>query len=156
MTNVLLTPQGPPLSVGGMGDPSVATTPGPAVLFATPAIPATSGDVGRGSAPETPEAESTVATASNRPLAYREAGADWHQLGYEAVDHWEGLSPELRQRLIADRTAQLSREEYSTTTDGASASMITSNWTYFGSPRMYRVAGELRELAEVLAEITGG
>ncbi|SMY00313.1 hypothetical protein [Brevibacterium antiquum] len=151
MTIVLLTPQGPPLSVGSMGDPSVATTPGPAVLFTTPA---TSGDVGRGSAPETPEAESTVATASNRPLAYREAGADWHQLGYEAVDHWEGLSPELRQRLIADRTAPLSREEYSTTTDGASASMITSNWTYSGSPRMYCVAGELRELAEVLAEIT--
>ncbi|SDR80169.1 hypothetical protein SAMN04489751_0495 [Brevibacterium sandarakinum] len=150
MTNVLLTPQGPPLSVGDMGDLSVAATPGPAVLFASPA---TSGDVSPGSAPETPEAESTVATASNRPLAYREADADWHELGYEAADHWEGLSPELRDRLIADRTAKLSREEYSVTTSGASASMITSNWTYSGSPRMYRIAGELRELAEVLAEI---
>lgn len=92
---------------------------------------------------------------SNRPLAYRATGADWHELGYEAADHWEGLSSALRQRLIADRTAQLSREEYSVTTSGASASMITSNWTYSGSPRTYRVAGELRELAEVLAEITG-
>lgn len=95
-----------------------------------------------------------MAAASNRPLAYREAGADWHELGYEAANHWEGLSPELRRRLIADRTAQLSREEYSATTNGASASMITSNWTYSGTPRLYRAAGELRELAEVLAEIT--
>ncbi|MCF2571366.1 hypothetical protein [Brevibacterium sp. UCMA 11754] len=152
MTNVLLTPQDPPLSVGGMGDPRVAAAPGPAVLFANSA---TSGEAGQASAPETSQTGSTLATGSNRPLAYREAGADWHELGYEAADHWEGLSPGLRQRLIADRTAQLSREEYSATTSGASASMITSNWTYSGSPRMYRVAGELRELAEVLAEITG-
>lgn len=151
MTNVLLTPQGPPLSVGDMGDPSVAATPGPAVLFASPA---TSGEVGQDSVPETSQDKSTVATTSSRPLAYREAGADWHELGYEATDHWQGLSPELRQRLIAGRTAQLSHQEYSVTTSGASASMITSNWTYSGSPRMYRIAGELRELAEVLAEIT--
>lgn len=151
MTNVLLTLQGPPLSVGGMEDPNVDTAPGPAVVFATPA---TSGEVGQGSAPQTPQAKSTVTILSNRPLAYREAGADWHQLGYEAADQWEGLSPELRQRLIAHRTAQLSHEEYTVTTNGASASMITSNWTYSGSPRRYRVAGELRELAEVLAEIS--
>lgn len=141
MTNVLLTSQGPPLSAGDLGDPNVASTPGPAVLFATPA---------------TAPAENTTATASNRPLAYREAGAEWHELGYEAADHWEGLAPELRQRVISDRTAQLSHEEYSVTTSGASASMITSNWTYSGSPRTYRIAGELRELAEVLAEITSG
>lgn len=139
MTNVLLTSQGPTLSADDLEDPNVASTPGPAVLFTTPA---------------TSQDETTMATGSNRPLAYREAGADWHALGYEASDHWEGLSPELRQRLIADRTAQLTREEYSATTRGASASMITSNWTYSGSPRMYRIAGELRELAEVLAEIT--
>lgn len=139
MTNVLLTSQGPPLSAGDLEDPDVASTPGPAVLFATLA---------------TRRAEDTMATGSNRPFAYREAGADWHELGYEAADHWEGLTPELRQRLITDRTAQLSREEYSVTTSGASASMITSNWTYSDSPRIYRVAGELRELAEVLAEIT--
>lgn len=90
---------------------------------------------------------------TNRPIAYRKPGGDWHELGYEASDHWEGLTSELRDRLIADRTAQVSREEYSATTKGASASMITSNWTYSGSPRTYRVAGELRELAEVLAEI---
>ncbi|MCF2588782.1 hypothetical protein [Brevibacterium sp. UCMA 11752] len=152
MTNVLLTPQGPPLSVDDTRDPRVAAAPGPAVLFANSAA---SGEIGQGSAPETSQARSALATGSNRPLAYREAGADWHELGYEAADHWKGLSPELRQRLIADRTAQLNREEYSVTTSGASASMITSNWTYTGSPRKYRVAGELRELAEVLAEITG-
>ncbi|MDN5895737.1 MAG: hypothetical protein L0H93_17145 [Nocardioides sp.] len=152
MTNVLLTPQGPPQSVGDLGDPSVTATPGPAVLFANSAA---SGELGQGSAPETSQAGSTLPTGSNRPVAYREAGVDWHELGYEAADHWEGLSPELRQRLISDRTSQLSREEYSVTTSGASASMITSNWTYTGSPRKYRVAGELRELAEVLAEITG-
>lgn len=139
MTNVLLTSQVPPLAAGDLGDPSVASTPGPAVLFATPA---------------SSQAENTVATGPNRPLAYREADADWHELGYEAADHWEGLSSELRQRLIATRTGQLSHEEYSVTTSGASASMITSNWTYSGSPRMYRIAGELRELAEVLAGIT--
>lgn len=138
MTNVLLTSQGPPLSAGDLEDPSVASTPGSAVLFATPANSPTDG---------------TVATGPNRPLAYREAGADWHELGYEAADHWEGLSPELRQRVIADRTAQLDRQEYSVTTSGASASMITSNWTHSGSPRKYRIAGELRELAEVLSEI---
>lgn len=142
MTNVLLTSQGPPQSAGDLEDPSVASPPGPAVLFVTPASSPTDGTV------------TTVATASNRPLAYREAGADWHELGYEAADHWVGLSPELRQRVIADRTAQLDREEYSVTTSGASASMITSNWTYSGSPRKYRIAGELRELAEVLSEIT--
>ncbi|MBM6590399.1 hypothetical protein [Brevibacterium sp. RIT 803] len=152
MTNVLLTPQGPPQSVGDLGDPSVAATQGPAVLFANSAI---SGEADQASAPETSQTGSNLATGSNRPLAYREVDADWHELGYEAADHWEGLSPELRQRLIADRTAKLSREEYSVTTSGASASMITSNWTYTGSPRVYRVAGELRELAEVFAVITG-
>ncbi|WP_231446175.1 hypothetical protein [Brevibacterium zhoupengii] len=151
MTKLLLTPQGPPQTVGTVADPIVTSAPGPAVLFSvSSARDESSTDAGI----EAPLAQDNDSALANRPIAYRESGGDWHDLGYEASDHWEGLTPELRDRLIADRTAQVSREEYSATTNGASASMITSNWTYSGSPRIYRIAGELRELAEVLAEIT--
>lgn len=150
MTKLLLTPQAPPQSVGDLGDPSVASTPGPAVLFSASS---TNDDSSNGAGIEATPAPDNASALNNRPIAYREPGGDWHELGYEASDHWEGLTSELRDRLIADRTAQVSREDYSATTKGASASMITSNWTYSGSPRTYRVAGELRELAEVLAEI---
>lgn len=149
MTNVLITPQTPPLPVGDMSDPTVASTPGPAVVFSPPS--ATGDDSHK--APVESSRQNASATLASRPIAYREAGGDWHELGYEAVDHWEGLSPELRERVIADRTAQASLEEYSAATNGGSASMITSNWVYSGSPRMYRIAGELRDLAEVVAEI---
>lgn len=149
MMTLLLTPQEPPLPIDDEVDPRIATTPGPAVIFSPPADRADS-DTDTIAASSVHDATPVLAY---RPVAYREAGADWHELGYEAADHWENLSPELRQRLIADRTAQLTREEYSATTAGASASMITSNWVYSGSPRRYRIAGELRELAEVVAEI---
>ncbi|GAA1866349.1 hypothetical protein [Brevibacterium marinum] len=147
MTNVLLTPQRPPLPVGGLDD--AASTPGPAVVFSSP----TDADVSGTEHREAPRRHDTESALAVRPVAYRESEGPWHQLGYEAADHWQGLSTELRERLIADRTAPLSVAEYSATTNGASASMITNNWVHSGSPRMYRVAGELRELTEVLAEI---
>ena len=82
MTNVLLTLQGPPLSVGDMEDPNVDTAPGPAVVFASPVA---SGDVGqRLSTSDVPGKEHRDHPV-HRPLAYREAGADWHQLGYQVA-----------------------------------------------------------------------
>lgn len=152
MTNVLLTPQHPPLPVGDLDDAHVASAPGPAVVFSSPSG---TGDSDADHS-EAPRPHNTEAALAGRPVAYREAEGTWHQLGYEAADHWQGLSPGLRERLIADRTAQLSAAEYSATTNGASASMITNNWVHSGSPRMYSVAGELRELTEVLAEIMTG
>lgn len=151
MTKLLLTPQGSPQVVDDEVESLAASTPGPAVVFSTTSA---TGESRRGADAEEPRPHDSASALTNRPIAYRESGRDWHELGYEAADHWEGLSPELRDRLIADRTAQLSRAEFSVTTSGASASMITSNWTYSGSPRVYRIAGELRELAEVLAEIS--
>ncbi|MCI4011425.1 hypothetical protein [Brevibacterium sp. ZH18] len=150
MTTLLLTAQEPPLPVDDETDPRVGATVGPAVLFAC----ATASGDNRVASTEYPRPHDAKPALANRPVAYREAGADWHELGYEAADHWENLSSELRERLIADRTAQVSVAEYSATTDGASASMITNNWVHSGSPRMYRIAGELRELAEVVAELS--
>ena len=151
MTKLLLTPQGSPQVVGDEVESLAASTPGPAVVFSTTSA---TGDSRRDADAEEPRPHDFASALNNRPIAYREAGADWHELGYEAADHWEGLSPELRDQLISDRTAHISLNEYSAATNGASASMITSNWTYSGSPRVYRIAGELRELAEVLAEIS--
>lgn len=151
MTKLLLTLQGPPRTVGAGADPIVASAPGPAALFST-SSPVS--DSSHSTVAEAPQVEDFASALANRPLAYREPSGDWHEIGYEAADHWEGLSPELQDRLLADRTAQLSRAEYSATTNGASASMITSNWTYSGNPRTYRLAGELRELAEVLAHLS--
>ncbi|MCM1013942.1 MULTISPECIES: hypothetical protein [unclassified Brevibacterium] len=162
MTSALIIPGTPPQAVTGLDDPMTVAAPGPAVLF-DDRIPAGRLDphAGRpsGSAAD-PEATAPEATAPaptvsvpERPLAYREAGRDWHVIGYEAADHWENLSPALRTRLLADRTAPLDVDEFKAMTNGASASMITNNWVRSGHPRQYRIAGELRDLAEVLARI---
>lgn len=167
MTSALIIPGSPPQAVTGLDDPMTVAAPGPAVLFddRTPAgrlDPSAGRPSGAAADPgaAAPEATAPEATATpptvtvpQRPLAYREAGRDWHVIGYEAADHWENLSPALRTRLLADRTAPLDVDEFKATTNGASASMITNNWVRSGHPRQYRIAGELRDLAEVLARI---
>lgn len=95
-----------------------------------------------------------AAVLANRPIAYREAGADWHELGYEAADHWTQMTRELRGRLGDDPMAMFDVAEFKVATNGGSASIITNNWIYSGSPRSYRVAGELREFVTVLGELT--
>ncbi|GAA1635468.1 MULTISPECIES: hypothetical protein [Brevibacterium] len=160
MTSALIIPGTPPQAVTGLDDPMTVAAPGPAVLFddRTPAgrlDPRAGRPSGAAAASEAtaPEAAPPTVTVPQRPLAYREGGRDWHVIGYEAADHWENLSPALRARLLADRTAPLDVDEFKATTNGASASMITNNWVRSGHPRQYRIAGELRDLAEVLARI---
>lgn len=124
--------------ISDLNDPVAAETAGPAVVFAA-----------EGAAMNSP----AEVLHSGRPQAYRESGGEWVHIGYEAADHWTQLTPELQRRLITDSKAQFNVEEFKTATNGGSASIITSNWVYSGSPRLYRVAGQLRELSEVLAEI---
>lgn len=56
--------------------------------------------------------------------------------------------------MLADRAAAFDVVEFKAITNGASASMITNNWVHTGHPRRYRIAGELRDLAEVVAAIS--
>lgn len=140
MTSLLLSPGQPPQPVIGIDDPRAVNAPGPAVIV-TPS--------------EEDAAAGRSAAPTSRPLAYREAGGQWHVIGSEAADHWSALSPELSDRLLADRAAGLDVEEFKAITNGASASMITNNWVHSGHPRRYRIAGELRELAEVVAALSG-
>ncbi len=148
MISLLLSLGNPPQLVTGMDDSGVDATAGPAVIVS-----------GEDELISTPASDGSLSVAdisalSARPLAYREADGQWHVIGYEAADHWSALSPDLRQRLLTDRTAVLDVEDFKTATNGASASMITKNWSYSGHPRRYRIAGELRELTEVLAAIS--
>jgi hypothetical protein len=129
--------------IDSLDDERARESSGPAVIFSTSeATPA----VDSSSFPEAgPEGE--------RPLAYHEAGGDWVKLGLEAADHWVQMGPELRSRLVEDHLATLDVAEFKQATNGASASMITNNWVHSGSPRVYRVAGQLREFVTVLGEL---
>lgn len=138
MTPMLLSPGNRPQPVSGIDDPLAAEAGGPALIVA--------GD-DAAALPESPD----PTTLSLRPLSFRERGGQWHEIGYEAADHWQALTPALRGRVLADRAAAFDVEEFKTTTNGASASMITNNWIHTGHPRRYRIAGELRDLAEVVA-----
>ncbi len=151
MTSMLLSAGNPPQFVTGMDDSRVVANEGPAiVLSGEDELMSTPGSEGSFSVADI----DSISTLDARPLAYREADGQWQVIGYEAADHWSALSPDLRRRLLADRTAVLNVEDFKATTNGASASMITKNWFYSGHPRRYRIAGELRELIEVLAAIS--
>ncbi|GAA0035627.1 MULTISPECIES: hypothetical protein [Brevibacterium] len=141
MTPMLLSPGNRPQPVSGIDDPLAAEAVGPALIVAADVAAAL---------PESPD----PTTLGLRPLSFRERGGHWQEIGYEAADHWQALAPALRARVLADRTAAFDVEEFKATTNGASASMITNNWIYSGHPRRYRIAGELRDLAEVVAAIS--
>lgn len=152
MTSVLLTAVDHPQFVDGTDDPNLAEAAGPAVLFDVGSA-ADDSDSGRGTGPEAPSVSACIDTPY-RPLAYREAGADWSDIDFEAADHWVQMGPELRRRLVEDHLATLDVSEFKVATNNGSASIITNNWVYSGSPRVYRVAGHLREFVTVLGELT--
>ncbi|WP_453985860.1 hypothetical protein [Brevibacterium casei] len=141
MTPMLLSPGNRPQPVTGIDDSLAAEAVGPALIVA--------GD-DAAALPVSPD----PTTLSLRPLSYRERGGQWQEIGYEAADHWQALSPALRSRVLADRAAAFDVVEFKAITNGASASMITNNWVHTGHPRRYRIAGELRDLAEVVAAIS--
>lgn len=131
MSSHLCIPGEKTRSVNGFDDPVVAATPGPAVLF---------------------DGDSDTEAIAGRPRAYREGARSWNDLDFEAADLWQALSEVVRQRLLADPRSSLDTAEFKAAT-GASASIISANWVYTGSPREYRVAGPLREFIEVLAKV---
>ena len=152
MTFVLLTAGDHRRFVDGTDDPNLAEAAGPAVLIAvdSSADDSNSGpDIGT----EAPSLNACI-DAPYRPLAYRESGADWSDIDFEAADHWVQMGPELRRRLVEDHLATLAVGEFKVATNNGSASIITNNWVYSGSPRTYRAAGRLRELITVLGELT--
>ena len=122
--------------------------PGPAVIVDAAAAPDSSGR-----ASETRQITGVIAS---RPLACREQDGAWVEVDFEAADHWTQMTDELRRRLIDDTRATLDVKEFKQATNGASASLITNNWVYSGTPRVYRVAGRLREFVAVLGELTRG
>lgn len=124
--------------ISDLNDPVAAETAGPAVVF---------------SVEDAATSSPAEVLHSGRPQGYREPGGVWVHIGYEAADHWTQLTLELQRRLITDSKTQLNVGEFKTATNGGSASIITNNWVYSGSPRLYRIAGQLRELTEVLGEI---
>lgn len=134
MTSHLRIPGEQSRLVDGLDDPAVEAIGGPAVMV---------------------DGDPAAAATAGRPRAYREQGRTWTDLDFEAADHWQALSEDIRQRLLADPRSALDTAEFKAAT-GASASIISANWVYTGHPREYRVAGPLREFIEVLAEVLAG
>ncbi|WP_166970786.1 hypothetical protein [Brevibacterium atlanticum] len=156
MTPILLTVGGRPQFVDGTHDPRLAEAAGPAVLLDVDSVAEDDSNSSPGPDSDTnPEAPSLsdCISAPNRPLAYREAGADWTDIDFEAADHWVQMGPALRRRLGEDHLATLDVSEFKVATNGGSASIITNNWVHSGSPRVYRVAGRLREFVTTLGEL---
>jgi hypothetical protein len=148
MTSVLLTAGDRPQFVHWPDDPILTEATGPAVLLdVDSAADDSSSDSGALSL-------SACIDAPHRPLAYREAGSDWVDIDFEAADHWVQMGPELRRRLGEDHLATFDVAEFKVATNSASASIITNNWVYSGSPRTYRAAGRLREFITVFGELT--
>src|SRR5699024_12838744 len=98
----------------------------------------------------------TTGLVAARPLASREQHGDWLELDAEAADHCTQLTDDLRGRLIDDTQASLDVNEFKQATDGASTSIITNNWVYSGPPRVYRIAGRLRDFVAVLGDLPRG
>lgn len=80
MTPMLLSPGNRPQPVTGIDDSLAAEAVGPALIVA--------GD-DAAALPVSPD----PTTLSLRPLSYRERGGQWQEIGYEAADHWQALSP---------------------------------------------------------------
>lgn len=119
-------------TVESLDDESALAQPGPAVIVSSP----------------------EAGSEEERPLAYREVGGEWTEVDVEAADHWVQMGPDLRSRLVEDPLATLDVSEFKQATNGGSASIITNNWVYSGSPRTYRIAGRLREFVTVLGALT--
>lgn len=145
MPFLLLSPSQAPLPIASVDDDLARSQHGPAVIItATEAASPTATD------------DSTAADFPplGRPVAFREAGGDWTEIGFEAADHWVQMGSDLRSRLVEDHLATLNVAEFKQATNGGSASIITNNWVYSGSPRVYRVAGELRDFVTVLGQLS--
>lgn len=152
MPFLLLSPNGAPQQIASAEDDVARAQPGPAVIFSFPEAPPSPAD---GTVAEAALALDAAA-GRGRPVALRELGGAWVEVGFEAADHWVQMSDELRSRLVADHRAALDVTEFKVATNGGSASIITNNWVYSGSPRVYRVAGQLRDFVTVLGELIRG
>jgi hypothetical protein len=145
MSFLLLSPGQAPQPIASVDDDLARTQHGPAVI-----ITAT-----ESASPASADGSTTADFPSQgRPFAFRETGGDWTEIGFEAADHWVQMGPDLRSRLVEDHLATLDVAEFKQATNGGSASIITNNWVYSGQPRVYRVAGELRDFVTVLGEFS--
>ena len=85
MNFVLLTAGDHPRFVDGTDDPNLAEAAGPAVLIAVDSA-ADDSNSGPDIGTEAPSLNACI-DAPYRPLAYRESGADWSDIDFEAADH---------------------------------------------------------------------
>ena len=145
MPFLLFSPGQAPQPIATVDDDLARAQQGPAVIIASPEAASPSG---------ADDSTTTEVPLHGRPAAFREAGGHWTEVDFEAADHWVQMGSELRGRLVADHLATLDVAEFKTATNGGSASIITNNWVYTGSPRAYRVAGTLRDFVTVLGELT--
>ncbi|MCU4298842.1 hypothetical protein D3I60_17480 [Brevibacterium permense] len=147
MSLLLLSPGRAPQPIASVDDDLARTRHGPAVII---------------TASEAASPISTVDSNTNeippqgRPVAFREARGDWTEVGFEAADHWVQMGSDLRSRLLEDHLATFDVAEFKQATNVGSASIITNNWVYSGQPRIYRVAGELRDFVTVLGQLSRG
>lgn len=144
MSLILFSPGQAPQPIASIDDDLARAQPGPAVIIDSPDAD---------SLTEASPSTTVELPPRGRPVAFREAGGEWKEVGFEAADHWVQMTDELRSRLVDDHLATLDVAEFKIATNGASASIITNNWVYSGSPRVYRVAGALRDFVTVLGEL---
>lgn len=145
MPFLLLSPGQAAQPITSVDDDLARDQQGPAAIISSPeaATPASTDS----SAP-------TEFPPSGRPVAFREPGGEWTEVGFEAADYWVRMDPDLRSRLVEDHLATLDVAEFKQATNGGSASIITNNWVYSGQPRIYHVAGQLRDFVTVLGQVS--
>ncbi|SDS94918.1 hypothetical protein SAMN04489752_2935 [Brevibacterium siliguriense] len=146
MPFLLLSPSQAPQPIASVDDDLVRTQHGPAVIITATEAAA--------SLTSTDDSTATGFPPEGRPVAFREAGGDWTEVGFEVADHWMQMGPGLHIRLAEDHLATFDVAEFKQATNGGSASIITNNWVYSGQPRIYRVAGQLRDFVTVLGQLS--
>jgi hypothetical protein len=144
-----------PQRIDGFADQGVSALDDSTVLPG-PAVIVEAADPAPKAAGHARESRQITGLIASRPLACREQHGGWVEIDSEAADHWTQMTGDLRRRLIDDTQASLDVDEFKQATDGASTSIITNNWVYSGSPRVYRIAGRLRDFVAVLGDLTRG
>src|SRR5690625_1251123 len=133
-----------PQRIDGFADQGVSALddstalPGPAVIVEAVDPAPKAADHAR-------ESRQLTGLIAARPTACREQQGEWVAMATQAAAHWPQTTDDLRRRLSDDTQASLDVNEFKQATDGASTSIITTNWVYSGSPRVYRIAGRLRD-----------
>src|SRR5699024_3491366 len=144
-----------PQRIDGFADQGASALDGSTALPG-PAVIVESADPAPKAAGHARESRQITGLIASRPIAWRDQHGGRVEIDSEARDQWTQMTDATRRRLIDVTQASLDVDEFRQATHGASTSIITNNWVYWGSPRVYRIAGRLRDFVAVLGDLARG